>query len=344
MARRCRLFCRKPKMPARQRKEEDSSLAVPADVPHPQPLRPFGWRYPLFALQLALPLDVFLKEDVLAVIHHVGVLPYPVADDHQAGLAREHEVKLDVAVPEDEAVDVSVPPQVVLGVAHECLLVLALVGRLLAVGALQSAATRPLHAESHAPAGMQGGEHALAQAVVEHAAYEVELRVVVAQSVAVGEVEHLAVDVNRLGLCVQDHAALVAQVAEGPDVVVAGEVVHLHAAVCQLGELAEEAREAFWHHVLVLKPEVKHVAEQIDGGGLALYVVKEAHQPALLRAAVVYGERAQMGVGQDVDVLSHNYCCQVFVVKGVFGVKGVFVVKGVKVVRVVRVITFCLLR
>ena len=88
----------------------------------------------------------------------------------------------------------------------------------------------------------------------------------------------------------QYHATFLLQVAVGPEVVVAHEVVHLHAHVGQFGEFAEEARVALGHHVAVFVPEVEHIAEQIDRFRLVFYLVEEAHEAAFLRAAVLYGE------------------------------------------------------
>ena len=118
----------------------------------------------------------------------------------------------------------------------------------------------------------------------------------VAQAVAVGQIEYLSVYFGGYRLGVEGDAALLLEVIVGPDVVVAGEEVHLDAHVRQLGKLAEEARVALWHNVFVLVPEVEHVAEQVHGGGFRLYVVEETHQAAFLRACVVDGQRAQMGV------------------------------------------------
>ena len=101
---------------------------------------------------------VFFEEEVLAVEHNVGELPYPVADDHHPRLARKHQVKLYVAVTVDEVVDVRVGLHVLLGVAHEGLLVLALVRRLLPVDAFQAAVLGPCQPEPHSPPRMHGAE------------------------------------------------------------------------------------------------------------------------------------------------------------------------------------------
>ena len=99
-----------------------------------------------------------------------------------------------------------------------------------------------------------------------------------------------------------NESALVLQVSVCPDVVVAGEEMHLHTHVGQFGQLAEEARVALRHHVAPLAPEVEHVAEEVDGARLCLYAVKETNQPSLLRAAVVDGPRAKVGIAKEIYV------------------------------------------
>ena len=152
---------------------------------------------------------------------------------------------------------------------------------------------------------MDGGEEALADAVVEHGAYDLELRVGVAQPVAVGQIEDAAVELRGQRLAVDDDAALALQVVEGPDVVVAREVVHLDAHVCQLGDLAEEARVALRHHVFIFEPEVEHVAQQIDGSRLRLDGVEEAYESPLLHPLVLECPGSEVGVAQKVNIF-HN--------------------------------------
>ena len=147
---------------------------------------------------------------------------------------------------------------------------------------------------------MERGKHELAEAVVEHGTYQFELLVGIAQTVAVGQVEHLAVDFGGDRLLVQYYSALLLQVVVGPDVVVAGEVVHLHTHVGKLRELAQKASVATRHHILVFIPEVEHVAKQVYGAGLLLDRVKEAHEAALLHALVRNGPRAEVGVAQKI--------------------------------------------
>ena len=143
---------------------------------------------------------------------------------------------------------------------------------------------------------MKRAEQHLAEAVVEHTLYELELAVGVAQSVAVRQIEHLVVYLHRLRTCMYCHSALVAQITVRPNVVISGEVVYLDAHVGKLRQLSEEARVALWHGITPLVPEVEHVAKQIYGTCLGLYRVKKTHKPALLSAAVFDSPRPEVGV------------------------------------------------
>ena len=87
----------------------------------------------------------------------------------------------------------------------------------------------------------------------------------------------------------QDDTTLALQVAEGPDVVIPREVVHLDPHVRQFRQLAEKARIALGYYVLIFKPVVEHVAQQIHRCRLLLDAVKEPYQPSLLHATMVNG-------------------------------------------------------
>ena len=195
-----------------------------------------------------------------------------------------------MAVAIDEEVDVGMRLKVLLRVEYQMLAVLTHVGRLLAVYALQARVLCPTLSELHAPPRVYEVEQALTGAVVEHPPQELELPVGIAETVAVCEVEHVAIDVGGERLPVEDDAAFLLEVAVGPDVVIAREVVHLYAHIGELGNLSEEPSIALRHHVAVFVPEVEHVAEQVDGSGFRLDAVEESHQSALLHALMLYGE------------------------------------------------------
>ena len=89
-------------------------------------------------LNLAVSLDIVLHTHHFTIENSVGELPDPVAENHEATRAGEHEVKLYVAMSEEEIIHVRMRLEVVLGIDDEMLLVFAHVRRFLAVLALQA--------------------------------------------------------------------------------------------------------------------------------------------------------------------------------------------------------------
>ena len=237
-------------------------------------------------LRTTFALNKLFQKHVFAVKNSIGELTDPVAEYHDASLFRQLEVQLYVAVAVDVIVNVGMHLHVLTGVAHQMFLVLSHVGRNACFLMLQVAVLGPCLPHPDAPARMNGGEGNLAQTVMKHPFQQFVLLIRVAQPVAVGHEEHLAVDLRRQRLLMQNDATLPLQVVVGPDVVVAGKEMHLHAHVGQLAQLAEEARVAAWHHIFVFVPEVKDIAQQIDGCRLLLDAVKETHQASFLRPAV----------------------------------------------------------
>ena len=125
---------------------------------------------------------------------------------------------------------------------------------------------------------------------MEYALDELEALVGVSQPISVSQEEYLSIKFNGLWLLVQDNAALFLQIPVCPDVVVAREVVHFHAHICQLRYFSEETGEALGNHIAVFVPEVEHIAQQVDGSGLGLDAVKEPYQPSLLHSLMGDGE------------------------------------------------------
>ena len=247
-------------------------------------------------LGLAFAFHILLEEHVFAIENGVGELRNPVAQNHHARLFRKEKVELDVAMAIDEEVDVGVGFHVLLGVLHEILLVFAHIHRFASLSMLHAAMLGPRQSEPQRPTWVQRTEQHLARTTVENATQEFETRVGIAQSIAVGKVEHAVVYLHCLGLCVHRHAAFVVQVAVGPDIVVAGKEVHFDAHIGEFGDFTKETRVAFGHHVAIFIPKIEHVAKQIDGARLRLYGVKESHQPPFLRAVVVYRPRAKVSI------------------------------------------------
>ena len=100
----------------------------------------------------------------------------------------------------------------------------------------------------------------------------------------------MTVNLRRLLLFVKNNATFLRQVLIGPDVVIAREVMHLDAHIRQFRQLSQEAGKAFGYNILVLIPEVEHVAQQVDGGSLLFDAVKEAYQSAFLHPLMRNGQ------------------------------------------------------
>ncbi len=106
------------------------------------------------------------------------------------------------------------------------------------------------------------------------------------QAVAMRQIEHLAVEFDRCRFVVYNHPALSAQVVQCPHVVVSGKEMHFHSVVGEFRQFSEETGKAARHYRLIFKPEVEHIAKHIHSLSFVLYLVKEIHQPAFLRAVM----------------------------------------------------------
>ena len=249
---------------------------------------------------MALSFDVGLEEHVLPVEGGVGELGDPVAEDEHAAFPREHDVEFYMPMSIDVVVDVGVGLHVFFRVTDEVLALFTQIGGLTSIGMFDARMFGPVESQLHAPPRMHEVEHPLAGFVVEHLAQELELRIGIAESVAVGKIEHAVVDLDGAGLAVQDDAAFLLQIAVGPQVVVAREIVHFDPVVGKFGELSEETRESLGNDISVFVPEIEHVAEQIDGCGFVLDAIEEAHEASFLHSLVGDGKRTEMCVGEEI--------------------------------------------
>ena len=80
----------------------------------------------------AFPLDIFFKELVFPIIDSIGELTYPIAENHESSLvsaicvrAWQINIKFNMAVPEDEIVDIRVLFNIVFGEEYQMFLVFA---------------------------------------------------------------------------------------------------------------------------------------------------------------------------------------------------------------------------
>ena len=78
-------------------------------------------------LQFCFSLYEVVHKHVFAVPYGICELAYPFSENDEACVAAEEQVKFDVAVAEDEEVDVRMALEVVLCIEHETFLVFSLV-------------------------------------------------------------------------------------------------------------------------------------------------------------------------------------------------------------------------
>ena len=133
----------------------------------------------------------------------------------------------------------------------------------------------PCQPERHCPARMQTGKHPLAQLVAENGADELELPILVAQTIAMSHVENLVRKFHRHGTVMYDNATFTFQIVCTPDVMVAHKEVYLYPIVGQFAHLAQKACISTGNHHAILKPEVKHVPQHIDSTRLVLDGIKK---------------------------------------------------------------------
>ena len=208
-----------------------------------------------------------------------------------------------MAVSEDEIVDIRVRLDVLFGKEHKMFLVLSHVVGFIHFLMFDVAVLCPSQSKTDSPAGVDVGESPLTETIVEDGPNEFERLVRIAHAVTMCEEKLMAIYLCCLGLLVEDNAALFCQVLVSPDVMVACEVMYLNSHVCQFRQLTKKTRKPFGHHILVLIPEVKHVAQQVNGCSLFLDAVKKAYQPAFLHTLMWNGQRSKVGIGKEIYVL-----------------------------------------
>ena len=99
--------------------------------------------FKLLCLWLRVSLYVVVDAEGLAIEDGVGELTNPVAKDEHAALVAQHKVELDVAMAEEEVVDVGMLGQILLGKEYEVFFVLTQIRRITAIAVSHSTMTRP---------------------------------------------------------------------------------------------------------------------------------------------------------------------------------------------------------
>lgn len=115
---------------------------------------------------------------------------------------------------------------------------------------------------------MQTPKKPLVKGVPEYLFEALEAFVARTFAIAMTQKEALAVDFGYISVAMHLQTKLLAEVTEGPHIVVAHKKVHGNACIGELSQFAEQAHMVFGHHMLVLKPKIKNIAHQINGLGL----------------------------------------------------------------------------
>ena len=116
-----------------------------------------------------------------------------------------------------------------------------------------------------------------------------------------GNEQFFAVELAHYGAIMHGYVELFLEVAHHPYIVVAGECLYLQATIAELGELAHKAAVALGHNVLVLKPGIKQIANEINDGGICLYLVQPLAQAPFARYTGCAIWDAQMEIGGEIN-------------------------------------------
>ena len=248
----------------------------------------------------SLLLIIVMKGEVTFVVQFgVGPLFEAIAEDDDAAAGRDLEVEFDMPMSEDIVVAVVAYFLLLFGEEDEFFFVLPFVGA--GVGYLvEPALFRPVISEFVTPCRREQAEEELRGGRVEEFLETDEgldlflnlsgvecLPVRRQHSVAVAEVEGLAIAADGTGLKMNLHARHFGQSAEGPEVVVPDEVMDVDAAADEAADLFHERMElAFFRIVdVVFKPEIEHVAEHVDGHGIFAHHLEHVDEFFLVRPA-----------------------------------------------------------
>ncbi len=117
---------------------------------------------------------------------------------------------------------------------------------------------------SHTPPRVDGREENTRDPVPEQAEEQPLPDPSASESFAMGQIKQLSSDGCDEGFIMYCNATFFGQVAFHPHIMVTGKDMYLYSAVSQRGKPAQKPCESFRDHLLVLPPEIKHVAQQPD--------------------------------------------------------------------------------
>lgn len=149
--------------------------------------------------------------------------------------------------------------------------------------------------------GVDAAVEPLGEGAAEHFFEQLVAMIAGAKAIAVGDEELFPVDGAPDGVVMHGDVELFFEVAEHPEVVVAGESLYFKSIVGQLGELAEEADIALWDNILILEPGIEKIADEIEQAGIGFDGIEPgANAFFALEAGGAIGD-AQMKIGSEVN-------------------------------------------
>ena len=127
------------------------------------------------------------------------------------------------------------------------------------------------------------------------------------QTISVSDVELFTVVFGFDRFAVKPDAKFLFQVAERPHVVIAGEVVYRNTGIREGGDGCQQAHVSSWYYGLVLEPEIKHIAHEIQLPGVRTNLLEPAHDaPFTFQAAGPVGN-AEVKIGREINVLTGGH-------------------------------------
>ena len=234
-----------------------------------------------------------------AIENGVAVVAKPVAEVDVEAVLGQWVLYGDVAMAEDEVVDVLML-QGFEAKLDEHFFFGAEEFFYWGVGMLGAKLAEPC-GYAHAGVGVDAAIKPLQQGAAQYLLQKLITVVAGAEAIAMGNEQFFTVELADYGAVVHGNIELFFEVAHHPYIMIAGECFYLQATVAELGELAHEAAVAFGHNVLILEPGIKEIANEVDHGGIGLYLVEPLAQAAFARYAGCAIGDAEVKIGGEIN-------------------------------------------
>ena len=236
----------------------------------------------------------------LPVFHHqVAGMVYPVPRVDVPAFFRQGIVTRQVPVAENEIIE-RLLPQHFAAVSDDGFLLAPenLVRLLMGAAALEG--DRPSQAE-RLP-GMQHGKQPLVERLRINPLDNVIAVILGIKRIAMPHTDLFPVYLNIHNPANLFQSNLILKVGKTPHVMVAQNVVNLYADVHKRCQPSQKAQAVFWHNIPVFKPEIEHVAQQEEMGGITRNTVQKGAQTLLTLSRGFPVRQAEMTVREEKDL------------------------------------------